>query len=77
MIGRAEMLSPRTEKELAARLEDAKSGDPKATLEARLLLLNLGRFAGPAFKRAFAKGAFKPEEAQKLTALLASLHRTE
>ncbi len=76
MVGRAEVLTPGMEATLAALLEKAKQGDAGAGLQVRTMLRGLGRFAEPAFYRAFAK--VRPKEAaeqQKLLALLTDAHK--
>lgn len=69
MVGRAEILRPGLERSLAVNFKKAANGDTAASDEARKTLHELGRFAEPAFNRAYA--ATKPQLADqpKLAAL--------
>jgi hypothetical protein len=71
MVGRAEVLTPEMETTLAGLLEKAKQGDANAEQQTRTMLRALGRFAEPAFYRAFAK--VRPEDATAQRKLLAIL----
>jgi hypothetical protein len=78
MVGRAEVLTPEMEVTLAGLLDKAKQGDAGAEQQTRIVLRALGRFAEPAFYRAFAK--VRPTEAteqRKLLALLTDVRKTQ
>jgi hypothetical protein len=70
MVGRAEVMSPGVERDLAVQLEKIRQGDAQATMEARRILKDLGRFAEPALNRVIATANPKPEERSRLLALL-------
>jgi hypothetical protein len=70
MVGRAEVMSPGVEHDLAAQLEKMSHGDAQATAEARRILKELGRFAEPALNRVIDTISPKPEERGRLLALL-------
>jgi hypothetical protein len=70
MVGRAELIPPATEQQLADQLVKASRGDAQARTQAQLTLKNLGRFAEPAFYRALAKATPKTNPGFSLTALL-------
>jgi hypothetical protein len=70
MVGRAEVMSPGVERDLAAQLEKIRRGDAEATTEARRILKGLGRFAEPALNRVLKTANPKPEERNRLLALL-------
>ena len=75
MVGRAEVLTPETERTLVGLLEKAKQGDADAPDQVRSLLRGLGRFAEPAFYRAFARVKPQPDQVPKLVALLNDAHK--
>ncbi len=70
MVGRAEVMSPGVERDLAVQLEKIRQGDTQATTEARRILKNLGRFAEPALNRVLDNAKPKAEERNRLLALL-------
>jgi hypothetical protein len=57
MVGRAELITPATEEQLAADLVKASQGDASARGEAVVTLKKSGRFAEPVFNRAMAKAS--------------------
>jgi hypothetical protein len=69
MVGRAELISTRIEKDLARELAEAKTGQLNATTELRKTIGDLGRFAAPAFNRALARLDVAPSDRDQLSAL--------
>jgi hypothetical protein len=57
MVGRAELITPATENQLASELVKASQGDAPAREEAQAMLRKLGRFAEPVFNRAMTKAS--------------------
>lgn len=72
MVGRAEVLTPETENELAALGARAVRGDAEALNDFRSSLRRLGRFAEPALRRCLAIMAASEEWKMKLWAQLRS-----
>jgi hypothetical protein len=70
MVGRAEVLTPATEDELAHLVARAESNDPAALKEARARLEKLGRFAEPALYRAITTAKVPGQDQATLLALL-------
>ncbi len=70
MVGRAEIFTPAAEQTLALQLKQVEQGNAVAAVHTRELLKGLGRFAEPAFFRAFAANKSTPAELPKLIALL-------
>ncbi|MDB6064244.1 MAG: hypothetical protein JWR26_452 [Pedosphaera sp.] len=77
MVGRAEVLAPGIEEELALQMDKAKQGDTKATLRTHQILTSLGRFAETAFSRALVKAKPQPKEQGKLMALLSDVRNSK
>ncbi len=77
MVGRAEVMSPGVEHDLAMQLEKIRQGDTEAATEARRILKGLGRFAEPALNRVIATTNPKPEERDRLLALLGPASKFE
>jgi hypothetical protein len=70
MVGRAEVLAPGLEQSLALQFQKATNGDTAAADQARAVLKSLGRFAEPAFFRAFAAAKPQPQDQFQLSSLL-------
>lgn len=69
MVGRAELITPGTEKKLTLELTQAEQGRPEAERDLLATLNTLGRFAQPVFNRALAATDSQPGERDKLMAL--------
>ena len=62
MVGRAEVLTPALEQNLALQLDKARKGDATAIAQVHQTAKTLGRFGEPAFYRAIAKVNARPED---------------
>ena len=70
MVGRAELITPETEKQLAAGIASAKQNRQKAVKELRPLAAQLGRFAEPAWDHALSLAELPLEDQAQLHGLL-------
>lgn len=70
MVGRAELITPAMEQQLTLELTQARKGEPQANQELMATARNLGRFAKPAFDEAISRTGARPEERDRLLALL-------
>jgi hypothetical protein len=70
MVGRAELITPDTERRLTLELTRAQKGDVEAAQEVRDIMKSLGRFAQPVFQQALARTDASPAQKDKLLALL-------
>jgi hypothetical protein len=77
MVGRAEVLSPDVERDLAALMDKIGKGDAGATAEAREIVKGLGRFAEPALYHVFAAANPRPDVREKMLAIMISAPRFE
>jgi hypothetical protein len=66
MVGRAELISPETEKKLAFELTQAEKGEAWAEQDLLAKAQSLGRFAGPVFDRALDRTEVQRADRQKL-----------
>ena len=70
MVGRAELITPDTERRLTLDLTRAQKGEVEADQEIRAIIKSLGRFAQPVFQQALARADASPAQRDKLLALL-------
>jgi hypothetical protein len=70
MVGRAELITPGIERRLSLDITQAREGRGEAQVDIQTIAKGLGRFAQPVFKRALAQTDAKPEEQDKLLALV-------
>jgi hypothetical protein len=75
MVGRAELITPETEKELNLELTEARQRRVEAEGEIRGTVAKLGRFAGPVFGRALDRADLRPAERDELQRLLFEIQR--
>jgi len=70
MVGRAELITPEIEQQLAAGVALAKQNRQAAAQELRPLAAQLGRFADPAWNQALIRSALPPADLAELRVLL-------
>ena len=69
MVGRAEIMTPVLERNLAQQLDRARGGDPAAVAQLRQTAKSLGRFSEPAFYRSMTAAKRPAQEQNKLAEL--------
>ncbi|EEF61253.1 conserved hypothetical protein [Pedosphaera parvula Ellin514] len=77
MVGRAEIIPPDIQHNLAAKLLKAGQGDAQAGDEAQAALKKLGRFAEPAFYKALESISFTNMDNSRLQALLTKVKASD
>jgi hypothetical protein len=70
MVGRAELITPDTERKLTVDITQVRAGREEAREEIQAIVRSLGRFAPPVFEQALARTEAKPAERDQLLALL-------
>jgi hypothetical protein len=75
MVGRAELITPKTEERLARELEQEEQDPVTARSELTKTVAALGRFAQPAFDRALARADLKPADRDRLRGFFYEVRR--